>query len=102
MPEEKKVSKDSDDLSLLLDDELKNLSDVGATLGYGRTRFYQWCRGRGLLTPMNTPSIEMISAVYMVTALSDTGYPRVYVTHDGVNYVGNLFETDIQKGMIKL
>lgn len=30
LPEEKKVSKDSDDLSLLLDDELKNLSDVGA------------------------------------------------------------------------
>lgn len=46
---------------------------------------------------MNTPLIEMISAGYMVTALSDTGYPRVYVTHDGVNYVGNLVETDIQK-----
>ena len=42
-------------------DAFKHLSDVGAVLGYGRTRFYQWCRGRGFLTPMNVPSHEMIS-----------------------------------------
>jgi len=50
---------------------------------------------------MKSPSIEMINVGYMVTALSDTGYPRLYVTHYGAYYVGNLFEKDIQKGIFK-
>ncbi|CAI0830594.1 MULTISPECIES: hypothetical protein [Serratia] len=83
-------------------DRLRNLSDVGDTFGYGRTRFYQWCRGRGFLTLMNAPSTEMINAGYMVTTLSENGYSRVYVTQDGFNYVGNAFRDDIQKRMVKI
>jgi hypothetical protein len=100
----KKTPEGSDALSSLSDDydQMKPLSEVGVALGYGRTRFYQWCRGRGFLTPMNAPSTEMISAGYMVTALLDTGYSRVYVTRDGFNYVVNLFEADIKNGMVKL
>jgi hypothetical protein len=79
---------DNGDLPSLSEDcdRLRNLSDVGDTFGYGRTRFYQWCRGRG----------------YMVTTLSENGYSRVYVTQDGFNYVGNAFRDDIQKRMVKI
>ncbi|MDR8480771.1 hypothetical protein ACUNE0_14065 [Serratia sp. IR-2025] len=82
-------------------DAFKHLSDVGAVLGYGRTRFYQWCRGRGFLTPMNVPSHEMISLGYMVAVLSETGHTRVYVTPDGFSYVSGAFTADIQRGMVK-
>ncbi|CDG11669.1 hypothetical protein ABK864_05045 [Serratia marcescens] len=82
-------------------DTFKHLSDVGAVLGYGRTRFYQWCRGRGFLTPMNVPSHEMISLGYMVAVLSETGHTRVYVTQDGFSYVSGAFAADIQRGMVK-
>jgi hypothetical protein len=98
------IPKDSGDLPSLSDDcdRLRNLSDVGDSFGYGRTRFYQWCRGRGFLTLMNAPSTEMINAGYMVTALSENGYSRVYVTEDGFNYVGSVFRDDIKKRMVKL
>ncbi|WP_147417740.1 hypothetical protein [Serratia inhibens] len=97
------IPKNNDKTSSLSVDyvRFKNLSDVGDEFGYGRTRFYQWCRGRGFLTLMNAPSPEMISRGYMVTGLSETGYPRVYVTEDGFNYVGGIFQDDINKRMIK-
>jgi CBS domain-containing protein len=38
----------------------------------------------------------------MVTALSENGYSRVYVTEDGFNYVGSVFRDDIKKRMVKL
>ncbi|CAI1534538.1 MULTISPECIES: hypothetical protein [Serratia] len=98
------VPKGSAGLPSLSDDYegMRNLSDVGDSLGYGRTRFYQWCRGRGFLTLMNAPSSEMISAGYMVTALSENGYSRVYVTDKGFNYVSGVFQDDIKKRMVKL
>ncbi|CAI1570032.1 Uncharacterised protein [Serratia quinivorans] len=98
------IAKDGSDLPSLSEDfaRLRNLSDVGDAFGYGRTRFYQWCRGRGFLTLMNAPSTAMINAGYMVTTLSENGYSRVYVTEDGFNYVGNAFRDDIQKRMVKL
>lgn len=98
------IPKDSGDLPSLSDDcdRLRNLSDVGDSFGYGRTRFYQWCRGRGFLTLMNAPSTEMINAGYMVTTLSENGYSRVYVTEGGFNYVGSAFRDDIKKRMVKL
>ncbi|AEF44922.1 Uncharacterised protein [Serratia plymuthica] len=37
----------------------------------------------------------------MLTGLSETGYPRVYVTEDGFNYVGGIFQDDIKKRMVK-
>ena len=91
MANKSEVPKDSADLPSLSEDcdRLRNLSDVGDSLGYGRTRFYQWCRGRGFLTLMNAPS-------------SDNGYSRVYVTEDGFNFVGDAFREDIQKRMVKL
>jgi len=97
------IPKDNDNLpSLSVDyDRFRNLSEVGDAFGYGRTRFYQWCRGRGFLTLMNAPSPEMISRGYMLTGLSETGYPRVYVTEDGFNYVGGIFQDDIKKRMVK-
>lgn len=104
MANKPEIPKDSGDLPSLSDDcdRLRNLSDVGDSFGYGRTRFYQWCRGRGFLTLMNAPSTEMINAGYMVTALSENGYSRVYVTEDGFNYVGSVFRDDIKKRMVKL
>ncbi|WP_346827851.1 hypothetical protein [Serratia inhibens] len=97
------IPKNHDKLSSLSDDyvKLKSLSDVGDGFGYGRTRFYQWCRGRGFLTLLNAPSPEMSSRGYMVIGLSETGYPRVYVTEDGFNYVKGIFQDDIKKRMIK-
>ncbi|QUY51190.1 hypothetical protein JK621_07860 [Serratia plymuthica] len=97
------IPKSDDKFSSLSVDcvRLKSLSDVGDGFGYGRTRFYQWCRGRGFLTLMNAPSPEMISRGYMVTGLSESGYPRVYVTEAGFNYVGGVFQDDIKKRMIK-
>lgn len=97
------IPKNNDNFSSLSCDydRLRNLSDVGGAFGYGRTRFYQWCRGRGFLTLMNAPSPEMISRGYMVTGLSETGYSRVYVTEDGFNYVGGVFQDDIKKRMVK-
>ncbi|MBI3311853.1 hypothetical protein [Serratia quinivorans] len=103
MANKPEIPKDNDDSSSLSNhyDGLRNLSDVGDSFGYGRTRFYQWCRGRGFLTLMNAPSPEMISGGYMVTTLSENGYSRVYVTEDGFNYVGGAFRDDIQKRMVK-
>jgi len=82
--------------------EIKSLSEVGGALGFGRTRFYQWCRGRGLLTRMNTPTQEMTCAGYMIVTQSESGYPRVYVTKMGLDYVGGMFRDDLEKGMVKL
>ncbi|NTX78168.1 hypothetical protein FCL49_05700 [Serratia proteamaculans] len=104
MENKPEIPKDSGDLPSLSEDcdRLRNLSDVGDSLGYGRTRFYQWCRGRGFLTLMNAPSTEMINAGYMVTTVSENGYSRVYVTENGFNYVASAFREDIQKRMVKL